>query len=194
MKKGLIFAAGLLLGAGAGGYGAFFLTKQHLDQRNEEEIASVRESFRRELSARKEERKELAEKYQKAMEAMAKYAGEAPEEKEPKKPDPPKPQKRPYLITPMQFAETDKKYEDVTLRYYPDGPVTDVNDNSLTMDQIDRLVGRESLSCFGENGQEEDSVCVRNEELGKDFQILMMEGSWAEVVRAKAKEKPHQAG
>lgn len=101
---------------------------------------------------------------------------------EPTKPSPDA--KPPYVITPMDFADPLKKIsKDVTLKYYNDGAIVGENGKPLSMEELDRLVGREALLHFGE--YEEDSVCVRNEGLDTDFQILMTGINWAEARKQK---------
>lgn len=188
MNKGLIFGLGLLLGAGAGvGVSAVFL-KQKYQQQADEEIASVRNSFLAEADKRKKEREELEEMQKKAEAAMKQYATETKEEPKGKvvvnRDTGSVTYVRPYVISPMVFADpvNSKGYGNSTLKYYTDGAVVDEDEHPLTMEELDDLVGREALTHFGEFG-EYDSVCVRNERMKTDFQILQMAGSWAEAIR-----------
>ncbi len=74
----------------------------------------------------------------------------------------------PYVITPEEFGELDE-YDQISLTYYSDQVLTDEN-NELVED-VDRVVGFESLNHFGE--YEDDSVYVRNDRLKCDYEILM---------------------
>lgn len=75
---------------------------------------------------------------------------------------------KPYIITPEEFSDSD--YFTETLSYWADGVVTDIDDEPLTDDQIEDLIGEDSLSHFGE--YEDDSVFVRNDRLRIDYEIL----------------------
>lgn len=63
----------------------------------------------------------------------------------------------PYVITPDEYDCSE--YEPTTLNYYADGVLTDIYDNKI--DDIDDMVGLESLDHFGE--YEEDTVYVRDD-------------------------------
>lgn len=74
----------------------------------------------------------------------------------------------PYTITPEEFSDSD--YNTETLTYWADGVVTDMDDEPLSDDQIEELIGEDSLNHFGE--YEDDSVFVRNDRLRTDYEIL----------------------
>lgn len=73
----------------------------------------------------------------------------------------------PRVITPDEFGEID--YETITLRYYADGILADDNDDIIY--DVDDVIGRESLSHFGE--YEDDAVYVRNDEMKVDYEVLL---------------------
>ncbi len=75
---------------------------------------------------------------------------------------------KPYVITPEEFSDSD--YNSETLTYWADGVVTDIDEEPLSEDQIEELIGEESLTHFGE--YEDDSVFVRNDNLRTDYEIL----------------------
>lgn len=182
MKKGFIFGAGLVLGLGGGAGLATLFWKQKYEQLAEEEIASVRDSFLKENERRKKQAEEQKETAEKAREAIRTYSADKESgqnamdvlaQEYPK----------PYVITPMQFADPLKKQGDSTLKYYPgEGVVTrDDDDKPMTMEELDETCGREALVHFGE--YEDDSVCIRNEKMNTDFQILQMPMSYTEVIK-----------
>lgn len=74
--------------------------------------------------------------------------------------------KKPYVISPYDFDEIG--FRTMELTYYEDGILEDENHEIVT--DVDELLGEGSLNTFGD--YEEDSVFVRNEKLGIDFQIL----------------------
>lgn len=72
----------------------------------------------------------------------------------------------PYVISPDEFDEIG--YDTTTLTYFADGVLVDEADNVI--DDVDELVGLDSLETFGR--YEDDSVRVRNDHLKTDFEIL----------------------
>lgn len=84
---------------------------------------------------------------------------------------------RPYVITPNEFGEF-YDYDTESLTYYADGVVTD--DFNNVIDDIDNIIGEDSLNHFGE--YEDDSVFVRNDALKTDYEILMDEREYSSIV------------
>lgn len=85
----------------------------------------------------------------------------------------------PYVISPEEFGEFDD-YERVSLTYYADGILADDNDESV--DDVEALVG-EALNHFGE--YEDDSVFVRCDERRCDYEILLDQRNFSEVIDGK---------
>lgn len=73
---------------------------------------------------------------------------------------------KPVVISPEDLYDAD--YPVVTLIYYADGVLTDDNDNII--EDIDDIVGEESLNTFGE--YEDDAVYVRNDRTKCNYEIL----------------------
>ena len=61
-----------------------------------------------------------------------------------------------------------------------------MDDGGDKIEDVDDVVGMESLTRFGE--YEDDSVFVRNDRLRCDYEILMDERTYSEA----RKERPHQ--
>lgn len=182
MKQVLYFS----LGAAVGGALGYYMTRRYYEQLIDDEIESVKEAY-----ADADEKAE--ERYQRAKEAMKEYGApggnysnverldlmEQPEEEEeePKDANPFPGEKvdEPYVITPDSYHE---EFTDVvdkeTLTYWAgsDTLVTDEDEELV----IEDMVGRECLGRFGE--YESDTVYVRNERLGMDFEIVYMEGEY----------------
>ena len=74
---------------------------------------------------------------------------------------------RPYVISPDEFGEFED-YDTETLTYYSDGVLVDDQDNVI--EDIEGIVGRDSLNTFGR--YEDDAVHVRNDALKTDYEIL----------------------
>ena len=68
--------------------------------------------------------------------------------------------KEPYVIMPDQFSEY-ADYDTISLTYYADGVLAS-DDTDEIIDNVDEVVGEDSLNHFGEF--EDDSVYVRNDE------------------------------
>lgn len=90
---------------------------------------------------------------------------------------------KPYVISPEEFGEFEE-YEKISLTYYADEVLTDENDEEV--DDVDEIVGKESLNHFGE--YEDDSVFVRNDRLKCDYEILLDQRNYSDVV----KTMPHR--
>ena len=73
---------------------------------------------------------------------------------------------KPVVISPEDLYDVD--YPVVTLIYYADGVLTDDNDNII--EDIDDIVGEESLNTFGK--YEDDTVYVRNDRTKCNYEIL----------------------
>lgn len=84
---------------------------------------------------------------------------------------------RPYVISPKEFDENG--YKTKTLFYYNDDVVTDDRGKVLSENSIEKLIGKESLTTFGQ--YESDSVFVRNDDLKTDYEILADERNYHEM-------------
>ena len=90
---------------------------------------------------------------------------------------------QPYVIAPEEFGELDD-YETIGLIYYADQILAD--DNDVIVDDIEDVVGFDSLNSFGE--YEDDSVFVRNDRLKCDYEILLDQRKYSDVI----KRRPHE--
>lgn len=90
---------------------------------------------------------------------------------------------KPYVIAPEEFGEFDD-YEKISLTYYADQILAD--DNDELVDDVEDVVGFDSLNSFGE--YEDDSVFVRNDRLKCDYEILLDQRKFSNV----RKRKPHE--
>ena len=90
---------------------------------------------------------------------------------------------KPYVISPEEFGEFEE-YEKISLTYYADQVLTDENNEEV--DDVEEIVGEESLTHFGE--YEDDSVFVRNDRLKCDYEILLDQRNYSDVT----KTMPHR--
>lgn len=186
-------ATGLImfvLGAAAGSAVTWQFAKKKYEQIAEEEINSVKEVFsKREQGAADVEitvepqpgAEARLEKFE-AKPDISTYAGilksegYVPEGTE-------MAENKPYVISPDEFGEFED-YDTISLTYYADQVLVD--DGGDKIEDVDDVVGMESLTHFGE--YEDDSVFVRNDRLKCDYEILMDERTYSEA----RKERPHQ--
>ena len=85
---------------------------------------------------------------------------------------------RPYVIQPSDFGEFDD-YEKISLTYTADGVLLD--DMNEIVDDIEETVGEDSLEHFGE--YEDDSVYVRNDAKKCDYEILLDQRNYQEILK-----------
>ena len=90
----------------------------------------------------------------------------------------------PYVISPDEYGEYDD-YSKISFMYYADHILCDELDQIV--DNIDELIGIESLSTFGL--YDDDSVYVRNDERKTDYEILRSLRTYSEVIE----ESPYKA-
>lgn len=90
---------------------------------------------------------------------------------------------RPYVIQPSEFGEFDD-YEKIVLTYTADEVLLD--DMNEIVDDIEETVGEDSLEHFGE--YENDSVHVRNDDKKCDYEILLDERNYQEILETQ----PHR--
>lgn len=176
--KGLIFVAGAAIGSVV----TWKMVKTKYEQIAQEEIESVREAFGRSIDEDDTEEStedesgikgvdpdspSVAEEIRGIVKKLG-YVTELPEEKEENKEEEEEEDmdSKPYVISPDEFG--DCEYITVSLSYYLDGIVT--NEQGKIVANTDELIGEDFADHFGE--YEDDSVFVRNDRLGMDFEIL----------------------
>lgn len=185
-----------VIGAGIGSVTTWLLIKKKYEQLTQEEIDSVKEVFlnRKPIIDDSESIDDIQEPQKKAKdkpdiieytkklkeEGYINYSNVVPENK---KQEELETMDKPYIIPPEEFGAFDD-YETISLMYYEDQVLTD--DNDELVDEIEDIVGFDSLTRFGE--YEDDSVFVRNDRLKCDYEILMDHRKYSDVI----KKKPHQ--
>lgn len=88
----------------------------------------------------------------------------------------------PYIIAPEEFGEFED-YEQISLTYYGDKVLADENDERMDEYDIKDSVGADAVNHFGE--YEADAVYVRNDALRCDYEILLDERTYSEVLESK---------
>ena len=186
--------AAFILGAAVGSGITWYFLKDKYEKLAQEEIDSVKEVFSKRASDIPEkdesqnETEDISEgstdkeldSYKQFINKVeyTDYSTNKTSEDKQEKVDEPDYEEAPYIITPEEFGELDG-YDEISLTYYSDQVLTDEN-NELVED-VDRVVGFESLNHFGE--YEDDSVYVRNDRLKCDYEILMDHRKFADVLK-----------
>ena len=178
-----------VLGAAVGSAMTWQYAKKFYEQRAQEEIDSVKETYGKKLvPAHVEE--DTAEKEAATVvdgvddkPDILHYAEILKHEKYTTDDESPTAESKPYVISPDEFGEFEE-YDRISLTYYADQVLADENDDKIK--DVDEVIGVESLTHFGEF--EDDSVFVRNDRLKCDYEILMDSRTYSEVL----KQKPHQ--
>lgn len=177
MSKGInnfiIFTAGVVIGTLA----ASRYFKEKYEKISKEEIESVKEVYKKkeeqfktvpkEVEVNKDTKvdkyKNIVSKYDKGESEMRDEIG-------------------PYVILPEEFDE--EGYETISLTYYADGVLAD--EQNFPIEDIEDTVGNEALNSFGK--YEDDSVYVRDDDKGIDYEILLDIRKYSELPRT---EKSH---
>lgn len=183
MNKGLTIFCAFAAGAIAGSLASVAAVKKHYNdyywKLSEEETASMKEYYEKKIAEIENVTNMQVET--RAYEIIAdRYSSHSQEQKilDRKKDyeeDECIMEERPYVIEPEELGDTD--YEVVSLNYYADHVLTFENDDVI--ENVDELVGRESLSHFGE--YEDDAVYVRNDMMKTDFEILADTRNYSDI-------------
>lgn len=178
LNKFLIFTAGVVIGSAV----TWKLVKTKYEQIAREEIESVKERYSNRVNAATVDTVEVTTKH----EPIDEYKDEFDEVKDEynqivqrytkPKSDTSEPDE-PYVIPPEEFGEKDD-YECVSLIYFADNVLAD--ECYEPVPSINATVGRDALNSFGEF--EDDAVHVRNDNLKKDYEILLDSRNYSEVV------------
>lgn len=170
----LIFSVGAALGAVA----SWQVTKTKYEKIANEEIDSIREYYKKELH-------DIYESESNFMNAMDDLTKESYDEEMTQTVETilsnenyTTKVKKPYVIKPDDYGDI-YAYDKISLTLYSDGVLTDDMDNPI--EDIDEVVGYESLTHFGE--YEDDSVFVRNDEMMADYEILLDNRAYSSVQR-----------
>lgn len=179
-----IFATGAVVGAAA----SWYFAKTKYERIAQEEIDSVKEVFsKRAVSEEETECNDISSKDEEV--DMMEYAKELDREGYTdysnlddsvtiEKKDMGDPDAEPYVIPPDEFGELDD-YSEISLTYYSDHILADDFDDPI--EDIPGTVGFDSLTHFGE--YEDDSVFVRNDRLKCDYEILLDNRKYADVIK-----------
>lgn len=178
MNNGIIFVS-FALGAVSGAYVAWQIAKKKYEQFAQQEIESMREYYSL-RKARAEEKKKESETttnhktYADILnsEGYTEYKNMEEGGEETVKSE------KPYIIPYDELGDED--YEVECLTYYADGVLADDWDNRIT--DVEGTVGIDSLTHFGDNEDNQDTVYVRNDRLETDYEIVRDLRNFADIV------------
>ena len=176
-------------GAAVGSVITWKLVEAKYRQIADEEIESVREVYAKVYGDSTEESEDEDEEDQEIYDGLVQDLGYSSDEDEKKETETEKETRkesegeededdmvRPYVIEEEDFD--DIGYETESLYYYDDG-VLIYSITEEVINNIDELVGEDSIKQLLESG--EDYIYVRNDELGTDFEILRDRRNFSEV-------------
>lgn len=187
LSKLFIFVAG----AGLGSVATWKILKSKYDKIYEEEIAEAKEYYKNLYSEESEPTEEVEEKVEETLTTVSYQKPDLKQyynmileqgysaEEETNTNEEEAAIERPYVISPEEFDEYG--YDTISLTYYADGVLTDDGDEPI--DDIDDIVGLESLNHFGE--YEDDSVFVRNDRLKCDYEILLDPRKYYDIIKTE---------
>lgn len=183
-KAGSLFI--FVAGAAFGSFVTWKLLKDKYEQIAQDEIDSVKEVFSKKDSPDNEESVLAEESEHSEKPSIIEYAAKLQENgytnysdsenKESVHKEDNNAVEKPYVISPEEFGEFGE-YDTVSLTYYADRVLADDNDDVI--EDVDDIVGAESLTHFGE--YEDDSVFVRNDRLKCDYEILLDQRNFSDV-------------
>lgn len=87
----------------------------------------------------------------------------------------------PYLISHLDFHETETEWSKISLAYYEDDD-TLAGDDDRPIDNIEGLIGEIHLNFFGLRSDDKNIVYVRNPQISSDFEITRNSGSYDQIV------------
>lgn len=201
MNKGLTCALSFIFGVVAGSAACFFYAQKKYEKKYQEEVAAVKDAFSTRLDdisrAKWEVELNTEGRPDDAPEIVVKtHTDDIVNRSDYERPAPvdytaystPKPvvveapkeilKDRPYVIHPDDYGECG--YETIELSYYADGVLAEFATDE-EVDDIDDVVGIDSLKCIGE--YEPDVVHVRNDRLKCDYEISLDLRDYAEIVK-----------
>lgn len=185
MNKGMTGLIFFAVGSAAGFVTAQKLLKDKYEQLAQDEIDSVKAVFCKHEMVKGDkstETKADAAAPKVSSQEKVNYRKYGESLKYIQKQEEPQVEMKPRIISPDEFGEQDG-YDEISLTYYADKTLTDDHDHPMDDDEIEETVGKDSLLHFGE--YEPDSVFVRNDRLKVDYEILMDQRTYAQVLQEK---------
>lgn len=191
-KTFLAFSAGLAVGIG----GTYFYLKRKYEEKLSEKFQEARKHYKekQEQSKSKEEKNEnFATRFEEAEERekdriaydsiVKRYRGSDeqcpvdPAEQE--SPSEDEPEEEIFTVTEEEM-ETYDNFEDIDLTYYAEDDIL-CDDQEQVIEDPEAIIG-DALTKFGVKSGYPDTVYVINKRVRAIFEVLMVEGSYQEIV------------
>lgn len=87
----------------------------------------------------------------------------------------------PYVIHQDEFFANEEEFEQVTMTYYEgDDILADEEDQPIT--DVEGNIGEKNLQKFGHGSGDQNTVYIRNNKRGLDFEVVRSRGKFAEEV------------
>lgn len=86
----------------------------------------------------------------------------------------------PRVIKPEEFGD-DEEYSEISYYYFSDGVVTD--ENFKPVEDLDDMIGVDSLECFGMNKDDPDTVYICNDRIRCYIEILRDQRSYRDDIK-----------
>lgn len=96
---------------------------------------------------------------------------------------------KPYVITQDEFTDSELGHQQETLTFYADDNVL-ADEQDMPIDDVPRVVGDEALASFGVGSGDSRVVYVRNERISMDYEIVLHDGNYGEIVHGIIPETP----
>lgn len=191
-KTFLAFGAGLAVGIG----GTYFYLKQKYEEKLSEKFQEIRKHYKekQEQSKSKEEKDEkFANRFEEAeergkdriaYEAIAKRYQRSDEQcpvdpAELESPPEDEPEEEIFTVTEEEMEIYDN-FENIDLTYYAEDDIL-CDDQEQVIEDPEAIIG-DALTKFGVESDYPDTVYVINERVRAIFEVLMVEGSYQEIV------------
>lgn len=179
LNKLLIFAAG----AGIGSVVTLRLVKSKYEEIAKSEIDSIREMYKERMNGEPDEKDGTSNtektndmtEYKSLLnqEGYTSYSAKTKEDEKEEEEDVDKP----YVISPDDFDTLE--YEVISLIYYADEILADERGNII--EDVESMIGVDSLTHFGEYEDDSDSVFVRDDAKGIDYEITLDTDKYGDV-------------
>lgn len=176
MKQVLYFSLGVIVGSGV----TLLCVRKHYAKKADAEISAIKEAYGASevCEVCEDTFEEVKEEYEKIIDENGYNEEDDAEDSYIIHDEYPREDRasKPYVIGPDLYSEDFHGFDKCVLVYWRGNDML-LTDEQEIMD-IEATIGRSSLEHFGE--YESDTVFVRNERMGCDFEVLLEEGSYAE--------------
>lgn len=183
VSNGIIFLAGASIGAGA----TYLSVKKIFEAKADKEIKEMEDYYVKKHNELKE-----VEENKKVEEIKEDFPPEVKEEynelaskyntiTKPKKTKKSKKKEiKPYVISATEY-EDNNGFDKIILSYFEDDEVLMYQDETV-MENANDVIGMVNLEQFGITGDGDDTVYIRNETFGADYQVVLEDGSYRNFI------------